>query len=290
MSNSTRPINQNGMLIPDDVRSDMQITKAIAAARRAWLKRLAAFYSVDMPASAAHTQKISLDDLDATYMQQLREQHGLTPAQGTRDLTNVRVKLFEWAARMPEYRFLLRETLTSAVAQEAVAYMLMPLIDLHVYDDMQAFTHAVLACLTSPALADLVREQRLAYLQAADALARCRVALALARQLGEPAYQEGIRHLIMYLLDERRWRRSMAQYALFKRAQGRFVAPTAYYYSRLPGPQQHDGARFLIRLLGVSAGALTGAAGGVTDEMADELLRHGDEALLQQVWQQLSTP
>ena len=74
-----------------------------------------------------------------------------------------------------------------------------------------------------------------------------------------------------------------------KRAQGQFVAPTAFYYDRQPGPQQHDGARFLIRLLGISAGEITGdAASGVTAAMADELLRDGDEALLRQVWQQLS--
>lgn len=290
MSNST-PLKRDRMPISDDVRRDMQITGATATVRRTWLKRLAAFYGVDMPAPAAHAQKISLDDLDAAYIQQLREQHGLTQEQVARDLTGVRVKLFEWAARMPEYHFQLRETLTFAVAQEAVAYMLMPLIDMHIYDDMQAFTHAVLACLTAPALADLVREQRLAYVQAADALARCRVALVLARQLGAPDYREGIRNLIMYLLDEQRWRRGLAQYALFKRAQGPFVAPTAYYYNRQPGPQQHDGARFLVRLLGISAGEITAdAAGGVTADMADKLLHEHDDALLRQVWQQLTTP
>lgn len=289
MSNSTRSSNQDGTPTPADVRSDMQITRAVAAARRTWLKRLAAFYGVDMPAPEAPTQKVSLDALDAPYIQQLRARHGLTQVQVARDLTNVRVKLFEWADRMPEYDFLLRETLTSAVAQEAVGSMLMPLIDMHIYDDMQSFTHAVLACLTSPALADLVREQRLASIQAADSFARCRVALTLARQLGEPDYREGIRNLILYLLDERRWWRGMAQYALFKRAQGQFVAPTAFYYDRQPGPQQHDGARFLILLLGISAGEITGdAANGVSASMADELLRDGDEALLRQVWQQLS--
>ena len=291
MSNSTQSINQDNTQTSDDVRSEMQATRAIAATRRTWLKRLAAFYGVDLPEPTTATRKVSLDTLDDAYIQQLRAQHGLTHEQVARDLTNVRVKLFEWADRMPEYNFLLRETLTFTIVHEATALMLMPLLDMHIYDDMQSFTHAVLACLTSPALANLVREQRLAYIQAPDSFARCRAALALAQQLDKFDNKEGVCNLITYFLDERRWLRGLAQYALFKRAQGQFVAPTAYYYHRQPGPQQQDGARFLIQLLGISAGEIDDdAAHGVTADMADELLRHGDEALLRQVWQQLVTP
>lgn len=279
---------QVGVAIVGAVYGGVHITGSLVANRRAWLVRLAAFYGVESPTTTME-QATTLDALDAPYVQALVTHHRFSPPEAVDFIGDARVKLLEWVIRQPQIDLPPPDQLSDEQARLALATILMPLVDLHGFDTMAGYSDRALITLTSPRLQTLVAQQQKAHREAANDTTRRRVARDLAAALGHPQYRDGIRNLLAYLLDEQRWRLGLAELRLCADAQWPNIAPIAYRRGRPPGPQHHDGSRFVWLLLGASLGVV--ATGGlVTGALVADLLLRGDEALLHQVWQQLTAP